>query len=155
MANPLTLYVPIKQDAVSQAGAQLAYTNFVKDVKTGLDTSGIVHYARLALIPNPSGQGTYAILLVTTFDGPMNPYLAFFWQNPATQQAFAGIAAIALTPPSPPVKDLTGFENFINKNNLSKSASPGKPGDLYEAYTKTVKEIIGTPHAPVLPKQSK
>jgi hypothetical protein len=154
MANPLTLYVPIKQDAVSQAAAQLAYQNFVKGVTSGLDESGIVHYARVALIPNPSGKGTYAILLITTFDGPMNPYLGFFWKNPATQQAFAGIAEIALTPPNPPVKDLTGFENFINKNNLSKSASPGKPGDLYEAYTKTVKEINSTAKEVVLPKQS-
>ena len=147
MTNPLTLYVPIKQDALSQAGAQLAYDNFVDDVKAGLDVSKIVHYARLALIPNASGVGTNAILLITAFDGPMNPYLSFFWSNPSTQRAFAGIAAIALNPPNPPVTDLTGFENFINENNLN------QPGDLYKAYPQTVKEIeVAFPHKVVLPK---
>ena len=71
----------------------------------------------------------------------MNPYLGFFWKNPSTQKAFAGIAAIALDPPEPPVTDLLGFENFINSNNLNVGASPGKIGDLYQAYPQTVKEI--------------
>ncbi|WP_316839477.1 hypothetical protein [Pedobacter gandavensis] len=142
MANPLTLFVPIKQDFISQAAAQLAYNNFVSSVQAGLDESGIVHYARVALIPNASGEGTYAILLITTFDGPMNPYLAFFWKNPSTQAAFSGIAKIALNPPSPPVTDLTGFENFINENNLNVSASPGVNSDLYQAYPQTVREIV-------------
>lgn len=142
MANPLTLFVPIKQDFISQAAAQLAYNNFVSSVQAGLDESGIVHYARVALIPNASGEGTYAVLLITTFDGPMNPYLAFFWKNPSTQAAFSGIAKIALNPPSPPVTDLTGFENFINENNLNVSASPGVNSDLYQAYPQTVREII-------------
>ena len=147
MTNPLTLYVPIKQDALSQAAAQLAYESFVKSVQAGLDSSGIVHYARVALIPNASGVGTYAILLITTFDGPMNPYLSFFWSNPNTQKAFAGIAAIALDPPVPPVTDITGFENFIDENNLS------EPGDLYKAYPQTVKEIEQAfPHKNVVPK---
>jgi len=152
MANPLTLYVPIKQDAFSQAAAQAAYENFVTNVQVGLDESGIVHYARVALIPNASGTGTYAVLLITTFDGPMNPYLAYFWQNESTQKAFAGIAAIALNPPSPPVVNLNGFENFINDNNLNVPASPGAHGDLYQAYSQTVKEIkTAIPHKTVLP----
>jgi hypothetical protein len=136
MANPLTLYVPIKQDPLTQAAAKAAAADFVQSVKSGLDASGIVHYARLALIPNLTGKGIQAILLVTTFDGPMNPYLQFFWNNPGTQKAFAGIAAIALTPPKPPVTNVTGFENFINKNNLN------QPGDLYQAYPQTVKQIL-------------
>jgi hypothetical protein len=136
MANPLTLYVPIRQDVLTQAAAKAAAKDFVQSVQAGLDASGIVHYARLALIPNLSGKGIQALLLVTTFDGPMNPYLQFFWNNPGTQKAFAGIAAIALTPPKPPVTNVTGFENFINKNNLN------QPSDLYQAYTKTVKQIL-------------
>jgi hypothetical protein len=136
MANPLTLYVPIRQDPFTQAAAKAAAADFVQSVKAGLDASGIVHYARLALIPNLTGKGIQAILLVTTFDGPMNPYLQFFWNNPGTQQAFAGIAAIALNPPKPPVTNVTGFENFINKNNLN------QPADLYQAYPQTVKQIL-------------
>jgi uncharacterized membrane protein YgcG len=139
MANPLTLYVPIKQDFISQTAAKAAASGFVQSVKAGLDASAIVHYARLALIPNLNGNGIQAVLLVTTFDGPMNPYLKFFWDNPGTQKAFAGIAAIALNPPKPPVTNLSGFENFINKNNLN------QPADLYQAYTKTVKQITASP----------
>lgn len=135
MANPLTLYVPIKQDPLSQAAAKLAYESFVENVKAGLDASNLLHYARVALVPNPSGEGTHAILLITTFDGEMNPYLKFFWQNEGTRNAFAGIAAIALNPPNPPVTDLTGFENFINDNNLN------KPKDLYKGYPQSVLQI--------------
>ncbi|MEH2564197.1 hypothetical protein [Bradyrhizobium sp. AZCC 2289] len=141
MANPLTLYVPIKQDPITQAEAKLAYANFVSSVQHGLDGSHIVHYARLALIPNPGGTGILAICLITTFDGPMNPYLKFFWNNGALQKVFSGLAAIALNPPNPPVTDLTGFENFINNNNLN------NPNDLYNTYPQTVRQIQGAfPH---------
>jgi hypothetical protein len=139
MANPLTLYVPVSQNPEIQAALPGLAAGFVASVKAGLDASQIVHYARLALIPNPSGEGTLAVCLITTFDGPMNPYLQFFWKNPDTQKAFAGIAAIALNPPKPPVKDLAGFERFINDNNLN------QPTDLYQAYTKTVPQITGKP----------
>jgi hypothetical protein len=135
MANPLTLYIPIKQDPATQLAAQTAHDNFVAGVQAGLDGSHIVHYARLALIPNPGGSGILAICLITTFDGPMNPYLKFFWNNGALQAVFTGLADIALDPPSPPVTDLTGFENFINNNNLN------NPGDLYNAYDQTVRQI--------------
>ena len=138
MANPLTLYIPIKQDTDSQKAAQLIYTNFATQVHTGLDASKIVHYARVALIPNLSGEGTQAVILITTFDGPMNPYLSYFWnEDPSIKEAFAGLAAIALNPPNPPVTDLTGFENFINSNNLN------QPTDLYAAYPQTVSQIEG------------
>src|SRR6267142_873581 len=139
MANPLTLYVPIKQDPATQAAAQLAYKTFVKGVKGGLDDANIVHYARLALIPNPNGQGTLAILLITTFDGPMDPYLQFFWKDKGTRTAFAGVALLALNPPVPPVTEINGFEKFINANNLN------VPADLYQAYTLTVKQIKHVP----------
>lgn len=135
MANPLTLYIPIKQDPITQAEARVAYEKFVAGVQAGLDASHIVHYARLALIPNPGGSGILAICLITTFDGPMNPYLKFFWNNGALQKVFSGLASIALNPPSPPVTDLTGFENFINNNNLN------NPNDLYNAYQQTVRQI--------------
>ena len=135
MANPLSMYVPIKQDAQTQAAAaQLAQT-FVSNVQPTLDASQIVHYAKIVSIPNPTGSGTLAILLSTEFDGSMTSYLTFFWNNGTTQAAFQGLAAMALNPPDPPVTDLTGFENFVNGTNLSGTA------DLYQAYTKTVKQI--------------
>ncbi|WP_316820235.1 hypothetical protein [Pedobacter gandavensis] len=153
MANPLTLYVPIKQDGFSQAAAQLAYSTFVSSVQAGLDKSGIVHYARVALIPNANSEGINAILLITTFDGPMNPYLEFFWKNPSTQAAFAGIAKIALDPPSPPVTDLTGFQNFINNNNLNNTPPSGAKSALYQAYPQTVEDITDSfPPETILPQ---
>jgi hypothetical protein len=136
MATPLTLYIPVKQDSDSQKAAQEIYTTFMEGVHTGLDQSQIVHYARVALIPNLSGEGIQAVVLITTFDGPMNPYLSYFWNDDASiKAAFAGLAAIALNPPNPPVTDLTGFENFINANNLN------QPNDLYQAYPQTVRQI--------------
>jgi hypothetical protein len=142
MANPLTLYIPIKQDAITQAEAQLAYDNFAHSVKKGLDDSHIVHYARLALIPNTNAPGILAVCLITTFDGPMIPYLDFFWNNGALFEAFSAIANIALHAPNPPItkNDQTGFENFITNNNLN------KPGDLYQAYTHSVRWIENPPH---------
>lgn len=137
MATPLTLYVPIKQDQASQAAAQQVYANFATDAHPGLDASGILHYARIALIPNAKGtDGALALMLVTTFDGAMNPYLDYFWNDdPTIKGAFQAIMDIALDPPNPPVTDLNGFQNFINANNLS------QPGDLYQAYPQTVAQI--------------
>lgn len=136
MANPLTLYVPVSQNPEIQAALPALAAGFVQNVKAGLDGSKIVHYARLALIPNLSGKGTLAICLITTFDKAMNPYLEYFWRNKSTREAFAGIAAIALNPPKPPVGDsLTAFENFINSNNLN------QPKDLYQAYPQSVIQI--------------
>jgi hypothetical protein len=149
MANPLTLYVPIKQDKFTQAAAQAAYKTFVQSVKGGLDNTNIVHYARLALIPNLSGQGTLAILLITTFDGPMDPYLQFFWKDKSTRDAFAGVAKLALNPPVPPVTDVNGFEKFINDNNLN------VPTDLYQAYNLTVKQIKHQPKPKTAKPKSK
>ncbi|HEY0348700.1 MAG TPA: hypothetical protein VGC60_11165 [Pyrinomonadaceae bacterium] len=146
MANPLTLYVPIKQDPLSQAAATAAAAVFVKNVQAGLDKANIVHYARLALIPNLSGKGILAICLITTFDKAMIPYLDFFWKDPGTHKAFAGVAALALNPPNPPVgNNQAAFEKFITSNNLN------KPADLYEAYPDTVAKIKGAPAKPKPP----
>jgi hypothetical protein len=135
MATPLSLYIPIKQDAATQAAAQEIYQGFAARIKPGLDNAKIVHYARLVLIPNTGAEGILAVQVITTFDGPMNPYLKFFWSEPGFRLVFEGVAALALTPPNPPVTDLTSFENFINSNNLS------QPADLYEIYPQTVLQI--------------
>ena len=82
MANPLTLYIPIKQDPDIQKAAQAAHDHFVALHSGELDLFQDVHYARLVLIPNPGGSGILAICVITTFDGGMNPYLKFFWDDP-------------------------------------------------------------------------
>jgi hypothetical protein len=109
----------------------------VDDVKKALDDAAIVHYARLTLIPNTNAPGILAVCVITSFDGPMDPYLEFFWKNDKIFAAFSGLAKMALFPPDPPVTkdDQGGFEKFINQNNIN------KPSDLYNNYTHTVKEI--------------
>lgn len=145
MATPLTLYVPIKQDATSQAAAQQMYKTFSTEMHTALDESHILHYVRLALVPNAQGtEGYLALLLITTFDGAMNPYLSYFWNQTSVRAVFEAIIQIALNAPATPVTDLTGFENYINANNLN------QPQDLYQAYPQTVQQIQGafpTPQA--------
>jgi hypothetical protein len=136
MANPLTLYVPIKQDKITQEAAQAAHDHFVSLHTEQLDRFQDVHYARLALIPNPGGVGTLALCVITTFDHPMIPYLRFFWNDKALRALFGGIADMALNPPVPPIADFDSFVNFINDNNLSNGSN-----DLYESYGWTVQQI--------------
>jgi hypothetical protein len=137
MATPLSLYIPIKQDAPSQAIAQNLYTGFVATITPILTRISMVHYARLVLVPNESGTGTDAVMLITTFDGAMNPYLSTFWNQGDSFHTFVNaIAAIALNPPALPILTLSAFENFINSNNLS------QPSDLYQAYADTVPQIL-------------
>ena len=136
MATPLSLYIPIKQDAVSQASAQHLYNDFMDIVTPILKEIQIVHYARLILIPNSTGEGINSIMLITTFDGAMNPYLSTFWNSgPGFKELLNAIAAIAVTHPPLPILSLSVFENFITSNNLS------QPTDLYQAYTYTVAQI--------------
>jgi hypothetical protein len=134
MANPLSMYVPIKQDdpAIQKKVAELAQ-HFVEWVKDGLNDSKIVHYAKVVLIPNPDGKGTQGILLSTEFDESMHEYLRVFWEQPGINLAIQGIASIAATPPDPPITDLDSFQNFIESVDLE--------ADLYQAYSKSVKEI--------------
>jgi hypothetical protein len=138
MATPLSLYVPIKQDATSQQTATGLYAGFVATITPILTQIQIVHYARLVLIPNPTGtSGINAIMLITTFDGAMNPYLSTFWNAGDNFHTFVNtVASIALNPPTLPIDTLSSFENFINSNNLS------QPDDLYEAYSDTVVQIV-------------
>ncbi len=139
MATPLSLYVPIKQDSTSQSTAQTLYANFVALITPILTTIDMVHFARFVLIPNlQTGTGINSILLITTFDGAMNPYLSTFWTNgDGLHTIINEIAGIALTPPAEmPITTLNGFENFVNGNNLS------QPSDLYESYSDTVPQVL-------------
>jgi hypothetical protein len=143
MANPLTLYVLIKQDQATQEMARSVYENFAVRNREPLNRFEQVHYARFVLIPNPGVSpdqaGILAICVITTFDGPMNPYLKFFWDD--LRQMFDGITEMALHPGAP-ITNFTEFVNFINDHNLS------VPIDLYQAYDYTVKQIWAHPPPP-------
>ncbi len=147
MASPLTMYVQIKQDKVSQGIAAAALQSFTQGVQAGLDKAGIVHYATLALIPNPSTvpgkpvKGYLAILLMTDFDLAMNPYLDTFWDmGGGIKDAIAAIASISFNP-VPPIKTKTQFENFINSVNLTPAPKTGGWKNFYQAYPLTVEQI--------------
>lgn len=141
--NPLTMYVPILQTPEAQELAQLGYKNFNSDAtKKSLDKIGIVHYARIALVPNTNGVGIAGILVITEFDDNMNTYLQVFFNNSDTiKTTFIGIMGLwanrpADFPTNPDDITFSVFENFINDLNLSQSA------DLYCAYPQSVKQIV-------------
>jgi hypothetical protein len=136
MANqilPLTLYAPVKQDADSQAAALHIATGF-EGAFTGLMASGIVHFARVALIPDPTSKGILAFMVITEFDGDMNTYLRFFWNN-GLDATFPTLATILVTPPQS--TDFAGFSNWVNDGNL--------PVQLFGAYTASVEQILACP----------
>jgi hypothetical protein len=130
---PLTLFAPVKQDAASQAAAQNVATGF-ENAFPGLIASGIVHFARVALVPNPTGDGIQAFMVITEFDGDMNTYLRFFWDN-GLNATFPTLATILVTPPQS--TDFAGFSNWINDGNL--------PAQLFAAYTASVEQILACP----------
>lgn len=141
--NPLTMYVPIYQTPEAQETATTAYQNFNNALtKTSLDKMAIVHYARIALVPNTDGKGIAGMLVITEFDGNMNSYLEAFYNNSTTiKTAFLVIIGLwankpANFPTNPDDITYTIFSNFINERNLSKST------DLYYAYPQSVKQIV-------------
>ena len=144
MANPLSLYVLIKTDPITQGLAEKLRDGFAAGIGKGLNDSKIVHYARIVLIPfpehlrdpkDPNKPKWLALMLVTTFDESMTDYLTWFWEHEGTRDAFKGLAMMALNTPGP-VEDPAAFEKFITRNNLSDD-----PDQLYQAYDQTVKQI--------------
>lgn len=141
MASPLTMYVPIKQDATTQALAAGAIDTFTASVSGALTETGIVHYATLALVPNTNGEGAIGILLMTDFDLAMNPYLKTFWIRPGIADAIKGIATIALNDPGS-IDTFEQFVTFINSVNLTPAPEDLKWKNFYEAYNLTVEQIL-------------
>ncbi|MBF4518337.1 hypothetical protein IRZ71_18430 [Flavobacterium sp. ANB] len=141
--NPLTMYVPILQTPEAQALAEFGYKNFINEATVkSLNDIGIVHYARIALVPNTNGVGTAGVLVITEFDDNMNTYLKVFFNTlPSIKATFIGIMALwankpADFPTNPDDITFTVFENFINDLNLNNS------DDLYCAYPQSVKQIV-------------
>lgn len=130
---PLTLYSLIKQDAASQAAAESVASTFGGELQALAD-SGIVHFARVALVPNPTGGGYQAFMVITEFDGDMNTYLRYFWDH-GLSAGFPNVAQILLDPPQS--TDFAGFSNWINRDNL--------PTKLFAAYTASVEQIKACP----------
>jgi len=135
--NPLSLYVPFKQGPAAQLLAIEA-----KKLLSGnyIPSDTLIHFAEVALIPNPPGSKgghKYAgFLLLTCFDGPMNPYLAFFWSQPAIRGLWTLVCKAATNAPPPGQRQsLNAFTNYINDNDVTVD------GDLSGAYTATLPQI--------------
>jgi|GEM_PF-1475512 len=161
MATPLTMYVPIKQEPPFQALALAAVDKFKDGVKAGLDLAGIVHYATLALVPNmPASPGKppvgYAgILLMTNFDLAMDPYLGVFWDmGGGIKDAIKAIAMIAFDP-VPPITKKPQFQKYINSVNLTPKPTTGEWTNFYQAYDKTVAQILPAKPTPVVKATAK
>lgn len=94
MANPLALYVRIKPE--KQVEAQGICNSFADLAGGGLSAIGLVHYAIVVAIPNEEGK-IDALLLTTSFDGDMEPYLDRFWNDPSggTKLAFQSLAGLS------------------------------------------------------------
>ncbi len=132
MANPLALYVRI--DPGKQKAAQDICNAFADIAGGGLSKIGLVHYAIVVPIPGADGTGVDAIMLVTSFDGDMEPYLDRFWKDDGTKFAFQTLAGLSRDP----VDDVTtfeGFQRFVVENNLARKLK------LYNAYPYTVADI--------------
>ncbi|NNE13944.1 MAG: hypothetical protein HKN51_03140 [Saprospiraceae bacterium] len=143
MASPLTFYLPIKQDKESQAAVEENIKNFAAFVKESLDETQIVHYATVALIPNPPpAKGNFAILLLTNFDKAMEPYLTVFWNTPKVRELTVKLVDIALYPPEGEIKTVQDYIKFLTSNNLTPQTGPTWT-NFYEAYPNTVSQIIG------------
>jgi hypothetical protein len=150
MASPLTFYVQIKQDATSQGIAAQLIAKFAgSGLTTLLNSTNIVHYATLALVPNPAtkpgvpAKGNMGLLLLTDFDLAMIPYLDQFFGNAGINDFLAAVALIAYNPvPSNVTTNKTVFENFIVNGNLSPAPpSTSFATQYYQAYSQSVKQI--------------
>jgi hypothetical protein len=135
MPNPLTFYIPVKQDSETQAMVSALGQGFSPSANQALFSSQIVHYARIVAVPNPDGKGAQAIMVITEFDNAMAPYVKFFFDEPDINKAFTGIAMAAVNPPRLPL-ELNDFTSWVIKNNLTNDANT-----LFSAYPQTVKQI--------------
>lgn len=146
MTHALTLTLPLKQDAETQAKLKHLDEIFTKDVQPKIDAalknSKIVHFARVVVI-NASH-----IQVITEYDGDHWEYSEFFRRE--LTPVFAAIFDLAED--APPVTDENAFWKYAKKYNYrslgtSTSGSTdfnGHPaGYLFSAYgAMTVKEVL-------------
>lgn len=146
MTHALTLTLPIKQDAATQAklaGLAAVFTEKIQPaIAEALKKSQLVHFARVDVIDNKYIQ------VITEYEGPHQEYTEFFRRE--LTPVFAAIFDLAED--APDVKDASAFWEYAKKHNVrtlgtSTSGSTtldGKPaGWLFSAYDgRDVKAIL-------------
>lgn len=144
--NPLTLYIPLKQDGAAQLVAEAGQLALSGNV---IPSNTLIHFALVALVPNnPPTQHPAGFLLLTCFDGAMDPYLTFFWSQDAIRALWIALAQAATN--GPPIWDrfnYNTFQTYINDNDLL------QVGDLSAAYTAPL-QVIAAKFPPPTPTQS-
>jgi hypothetical protein len=145
MTHALTLTLPIKQDADTQAKLQQLAAIFADKVQPAIEAalqqSHIVHFARVVVIDNKYIQ------VITEYEGSHQEYAEFFRR--ALTPVFAAIFALA--DGAPDVSDPAGFWEYSKKHNIRSLGAAtdgsldfgGNPaGWLFSAYGfKTVEQI--------------
>jgi hypothetical protein len=147
--NPLTLLLPIRNAEVYSLRSNLQALQVA--LKAGLDAVGIVHFARLVILPN-----TNILAVITEFDGDFNDYILAFVRSSGVAQVFDTILSKVDdvdTPPSVPpgtalvpvTQNTDGFIQYLDYYNCT-SASRSDSFAWYSAYPSlTVKQILGKP----------
>lgn len=147
--NPLTLLLPIRNAEVYSLRSNLQGLQAL--LKAGLDAIGIVHFARLVILPN-----TNILAVITEFDGDFNDYILAFVRSAGVSNVFDTILSKVDdvdTPPSVPpgtglvpvTQNTDGFIQYLDYYNCT-SASRADSFAWYSAYPSlTVKQILGKP----------
>jgi hypothetical protein len=145
MTHALTLTLPIKQDAATQAKLKDLADNFAQKVQPAIEDalkkSHIVHFARVVVIDNKYIQ------VITEYEGSHQEYTEFFRR--ALTPVFAAIFALADGVPD--VNDRNAFWEYSKDHNIrSLGMSSGGSTDfngnpagwLFSAYDhKTVEQV--------------
>lgn len=146
MASPLTLIMPVIPGTNLQTVAA-TLAQYSGQLDAALNAIGTVHYARTLLFdtssPNlqPTGgaNATYALAIITEFDGDFDKYIADFVTK--VGPIFDALLQFVVGGPAviPVANNVAAFGAFIKANDLSQT--PGNTG-MYQAYGFTVQAII-------------
>lgn len=148
MASPLTLIMPIIPGTSIQTIVG-ALAQYGPQLDAALQSIGTVHYARTLFFDrsqpnlqpgmNPNPNDSFAIAIITEFDGSFDAYIQDFVSQVGTVfdallQFVVGGAAI-----TPVANNVQAFEQFITTNDASQN--PPNTG-MFQAYTFTVQQIL-------------
>ena len=142
MAKPFTFHMQIREDLDAQNEVESLRSFFERpDVVRALDEKGIVHFARVVLIPNdritPKTKGTFAIQVMLTYDGNVHDLVDWFLETQPFRTMFRKISSIGKVP-CRRCSDPKALRKYILQNNLNSTRR-----ELHMGYRLSVKAIRG------------
>jgi hypothetical protein len=148
MASPLTLVMPVIPGTSLETIAA-ALEEYSPQLDAALKSIGTVHYARTLFLDSsvtnlqPSGNpnDSYAIVVITEYDGSFDAYIQDFVSQVGT--VFDALLQFVVGGPAliPVADNVAAFEAFITLNDASQHA-PNT--GMFQAYTATVQEILAS-----------